>query len=519
MSGTPYCAFSYEAKAEICVDCSQGERSNTEWWLQGGFVIGSNDQKSNYQLTDRERALFVRYSALSLPRHTSYPAANYWRDCLAEEDYKSWLLEEISPLGPQRLGLYVHIPFCRSLCHYCGCTGEVITDGKRSIYDPSGEYLKALARERHSYANLGPGITSDILVDKIHLGGGTPTFLNPDQLLKLWDALGVSFHRHSHHQWEIDPAAELAAEIDPRVTSRQHLEVLWEIGFRRLSFGIQDFNREVQRKINRIQPLEMVQSCVEEARSVGFQQINFDLIYGLPLQTVQTIEETLATVVSLKPSRIAFYRLAVMPEIFKWQKSFTRQDLPAGFETLDMMLMAVQVFRKFNYQFIGFDHFALPDDPLWADYLSRRLVRNFQGMTTGGSSLTIGMGPSAISSGQGFYAQNFRTRAAWMRALELTRPTARGIKLSPEEQKRRALILDLYCYGEINRGDFQLSHIERRRLNTLCDEGLLIADSQKYRTTFLGQLLTRVIGSALDPYLPGEAWSEGLRPGLSSAAG
>jgi oxygen-independent coproporphyrinogen-3 oxidase len=464
-------------------------------------------------LSEAQRELFVKYSGLSLPRHTSYPAANFWQEGTTPSDYQSWLQSEWSDGSQTKVGLYIHIPFCRSLCSYCGCTREVIPDELRNREDPSFQYLEFLKQERDQLDFLG----DSPVVDKIHLGGGTPTFLRPEQLLKMWNILRI---QNSHGiGWRIEKTAELAAEIDPRVTTREHLQVLWELGFRRLSLGIQDFDGTVQKKINRIQPLDVVQKCVEEARSIGFRQINFDLIYGLPNQTEKTIAQTLTKVVSLRPSRIAFYRLAVMPEIFKWQKSFSHEDLPGGYATLDMILMAVGFFRKFGYQFIGFDHFALPEDPLHQDYENRRLVRNFQGMTTGGSSMILGMGPSAISSGKSFYVQNHRSRADWIRATKHGLPVARGIRLNPEEQKRRDLIASLYCYGEIQILNSGLKDGELERLELLCQQGLLVREGDQYLATFLGQLLSRVIGSALDPFLPEQAWSQGLRPGRNSATG
>lgn len=420
------------------------------------------------------------------------------------------------PVGQERkVGLYIHIPFCRGLCSYCGCTREIIPDDLRQREDPAPQFLESLAQERRYMDDLD----NSLVIDKIHLGGGTPTFLHPDQLIRMWSLLRVHPAKSQREGWKIEDQAELAAEIDPRVTTGEHLQVLWELGFRRLSLGIQDFDAQVQKKINRLQPLEMVQSCVEKARRIGFSQINFDLIYGLPNQTEKSIAATLAQVLSLRPSRIAFYRLAVMPEIFKWQKCFTHQDLPEGFATLDMILMAVDFFRTHGYHLIGFDHFALPEDSLFKDHQAKRLVRNFQGMTTGGSSITLGMGPSAISSGPDFYSQNHRSRAQWIEALRSGLPVARGMKLNSEEQRRRAVILDLYCYGEIDIENAFLKGEELERLKHLCYEGLLVQEGTKFQTTFLGQLLTRVIGSALDPYLPPEAWSRGLPLGRNAATG
>jgi oxygen-independent coproporphyrinogen-3 oxidase len=387
----------------------------------------------------------------------------------------------------------------------------VIPDELRATSDPSIGYIDSIKRERELWNQHLTG-TPSLLVDKIHLGGGTPTFLSPAQLYQLWEALGVG------RSWTLKDGAELAAEVDPRVTTDEHLRTLWDLGFRRISLGVQDFDAIVQGKINRIQSFDLVKKSVDLARKVGFKQINFDLIYGLPGQTTETILKTLALAISLSPTRVAFYRLAVMPEIFKWQRTFRTEDLPNGTQTLEFMLLALQYFQSINYQFIGFDHFASPEDPLYHDYHSHKLVRNFQGMTTGSSPITIGLGPSAISSGPSFYAQNPHKTNAWVQSLTAGLPTQKGHRLTPQDQTRRLLLQELYCYGTLS----DLSSLHSKELDslaTLTDEGLLAKTPSGFKVTLLGQLLTRVIGSALDPYLPEGAWRTGLTAGKNSAAG
>ncbi len=459
-----------------------------------------------------EKATFLKYCDLPLPRHTSFPAANFWTNTPRGADHASWLAADLQEMaGPPAVGLYVHIPFCRSLCSYCGCTREVIPDELRAASDPSRGYIESIKRERELWDQHLSSYSS-LSIDKIHLGGGTPTFLSPDQLHQLWDALGVGKSR------TLKGDAELAAEVDPRVTTAEHFRALWDLGFRRISLGVQDFDAIVQGKINRIQSFDLVKKSVELARKVGFKQINFDLIYGLPGQTTETILKTLELAISLSPTRVAFYRLAVMPEIFKWQKTFRAEDLPDGSQTLEFMLLALQYFQSTNYQFIGFDHFASPEDPLSRDYHSHKLVRNFQGMTTGSSPITIGLGPSAISSGPSYYAQNPHKTSLWVQGLTDGLATQRGHRLTPQDKTRRLLLQELYCYGTLS--DLSSLHTkELASLATLTDEGLLATTPSGFKVTLLGQLLTRVIGSALDPYLPEGAWRTGLSAGKNSAAG
>lgn len=485
-----------------------------------------SETSSQTALTQSEKSIFLKYCDRPLPRHTSYPAANFWNASLSGEDHQAWLVSDLQslPVHPT-VGLYIHIPYCRSLCSYCGCTREVIPDELRSQSDPANAYIGGLKTEQNLWGQKLRGQfkypqdphSPPLLVDKIHLGGGTPTFLTPRQLHELWDAItGAS--QGSPSPWVIKPDAELAVEVDPRVTSVEHLKVFWDLGFRRISLGVQDFDAVVQSKINRTQSFDLVKKTVDRARDIGFRQINFDLIYGLPGQTTQSILKTLTMVTALAPTRVAFYRLAVMPEIFKWQKTFRPEDLPNGSQTLEFMLLALQYFHATNYQFIGFDHFASAEDSLFHDYQNRTLVRNFQGMTTGSSPITIGLGPSAISSGPSYYAQNAHTANTWFKALSDGLPTRRGYRLTRFDQKRRDLLQDLYCYGIIHKTE-SLTAKELSALAQLTAEGLLTQTPEGFKVTLLGQLLTRVIGSALDPFLPEGAWSHGLPPGKNSTTG
>jgi oxygen-independent coproporphyrinogen-3 oxidase len=271
---------------------------------------------TTYQLSSSERISYRHYAGLALPRHTSYPIPSAWTPDYGPVDLQEDLRRSSQQGRP--LSLYVHIPFCERLCYYCACNKEIVPPEKRRADDPSHGFLQGLETELDRFAEIfEPGE-----VHQIHLGGGSPTFLSPADLHRLWNAL--------QHRLPIAKDAEIAIEIDPRITTFEHLQTLRGLGFNRVSLGIQDFAPEVQRAVNRVQPLELVQRLVSWCRSLGFASTNFDLIYGLPFQTQESMAETLEKTVALSPDRVAFYRLAVIPEMFRWQRTFRHTDLPSG---------------------------------------------------------------------------------------------------------------------------------------------------------------------------------------------
>jgi oxygen-independent coproporphyrinogen-3 oxidase len=304
------------------------------------------------------------------------------------------------------LSVYVHVPFCERLCYYCACTKEIVPPGKHRQTDPAPSWLDSLEMEINRVA----AIVCNRPVDQLHLGGGSPTFLSTDQLERLWRILT--------HSLRVAPTAEIAVEIDPHITSHEQLQVLRKLGCNRVSLGIQDFDPKVQQIVNRLQPLDVVQRVVAWCRELGFESINFDLIYGLPLQTLESLEATLAKTIALQPDRIAFYRLAVIPEIFRWQNVFRPDDLPGADLCLDLNLLAINQFQAAGYEFIGLDHFARASEALTAARQSGTLQRNFQGMSTGKGLDLIGLGPSAISMLDNAYAQSVKTTEKW--ALGMT---------------------------------------------------------------------------------------------------
>ncbi len=468
-----------------------------------------------YTLTACERETYRRHAGLALPRHTSYPTAPAWTPCYGPGD----LERDLGLVAVQRrpLSLYVHVPFCDQLCYYCACTKEIVPAARRRQCDPAEAFLQALGREADRLAaagDFGPA-------RQVHLGGGTPTFLTPDQLRRLWDVLAGRF--------AVAPDAEVAVEVDPRVTTWEHLETLRGLGFNRVSLGVQDFAPAVQRAVNRVQPFALVERCVGWCRELGFASVNFDLIYGLPRQTPETMADTLEKTIALAPDRVAFYRLAVIPEMFRWQKVFRPADLPAGDLPLEMNLLAVNRFRAAGYLFLGLDHFARPDEELARAYREGSLRRTFQGMTTGRGLDVLGLGPSAITQLDEAFAQNHKAGADWRKALGRGLATERGLRLDPDDRLRRELLQRLYGYGVIARRDLEEEFgivfdnyfaAENCRLEELIDEGVVEDDGKTIRLTEpLGRLLVRVVAAVFDRYLPADALRGGLPARLASRVG
>jgi oxygen-independent coproporphyrinogen-3 oxidase len=466
-------------------------------------------------LTASERDIYRRYASLALPRHTSYPIAPAWRSDYRPVDFRRDLARSAESGRPR--SLYVHVPFCERLCYYCACTKEIVPASKRSIQDPTSDYLEAIEVEINRLAEtLGPGEWH-----QVHLGGGSPTFLRPNALTRLWNIIANRF--------DIASESEIAVEIDPRITTREQLCVLSELGFNRVSLGVQDFSPTVQSAVNRIQPFETVHQVVEWCRELGFASINFDLIYGLPFQTVASMTDTLMKTIAMSPDRVAFYRLAVIPEIFRWQNVFRQSDLPDGDLPLDLNLLAIETFQNAGYEFIGLDHFARSTDPLSHAHQDKTLRRNFQGMTTGKPLDVIGVGPSAISQLDTAFAQNAKLTADWRQLLEVDLGTERGLRLSDDDRIRREVMQQLYGYGAIDKPALESRFgiafeyyfaKELSQLEVLADEGIVQLDGDSiYLISPLGRLLVRVVAAVFDAYLPPNTYRDGLPAHLSSKVG
>src|SRR5690348_4738055 len=365
------------------------------------------------------------------PRYTSYPTAPVWNESFGPGDLEKVFGEAESTKTP--VSLYMHIPFCESLCLFCAC--NVVIQKNKAVAPP---YLDVLKRETE---RVSRSISRDRPVVQFHWGGGTPTYLSPEQIEDLFAFTKEHFH--------FDPDSEIGIEVDPRVTSRAHLETLRKLGFNRLSMGIQDFQAEVQQAVHRIQPYEMTRDLLFAARDLGFDSINVDLIYGLPYQTADTFAHTVDQIIGLAPDRIALFSYAHVPWLKKQQGSFATH-LPEGMEKFDIFRAGLLKFIEAGYLYIGMDHFAKPGDELAVSQQNRTLHRNFQGYTTKAGASLYGMGVTAISGFERAYAQNQRDANNWAAAVaDHGLATMRGYVLSDEDRLRRAVISRLLCHTVI----------------------------------------------------------------------
>jgi oxygen-independent coproporphyrinogen-3 oxidase len=438
--------------------------------------------------------LIRRFDTLG-PRYTSYPTADRFNTGFTEQSYLGQLEQRANKPGNPPLSIYVHLPFCESLCYFCACN-KIITKEHGRV----AEYLRYLDKEMALVAaHIGP----DRKAVQLHLGGGTPTFFNADELGQLMAML----RRH----FDFTPDAELGVEIDPRTVNEGTLAMLAGLGFNRNSFGVQDFDPAVQQAVNRIQPLEMVEKAVEESRKAGFESINADLIYGLPKQTLESFGRTLDSLIRLAPDRIALYNYAHLPQRFKAQRLINDSDLPSAEERLQIFLMSMQRLLDAGYVYIGLDHFSKPEDELNQARLNKSLHRNFQGYTTRAECDLIGFGVSAISKVGNSYSQSVRTVNAYYERLDKgSLPIEKGFELSQDDVLRREIIMTLMCSAPvdieaINRDygiDFNryFEH-ELIRLKQYEEAGLITIDPQAIRVTAKGRLFVRASGMVFDSYL------------------
>ncbi|MFZ1033473.1 MAG: oxygen-independent coproporphyrinogen III oxidase [Candidatus Acidiferrales bacterium] len=426
------------------------------------------------------------------PRYTSYPTAPVWKDDFGPDDLESYYARAESAATP--VSLYMHIPFCESLCLFCACTVSIQKDKKVAI-----PYLDALKRE---IDHVGHNVSKKRPVIQFHWGGGTPTYLTPAQMEDLFG--------YTRERFSFSPDAEIGIEIDPRVTNREHLETLRRLGFNRLSMGIQDFQPKVQETIHRVQPYELTRDLILAARELGFESLNVDLIYGLPHQTAESFKDTIDRTLTLVPDRVAMFSYAHVPWLKKQQGSF-QMYLPEGMEKFRIFRAGLERFLDAGYLYIGMDHFALPGDELAIAQQNRTLHRNFQGYTTKAGADLYGMGVSAISSIGEAYAQNRREVPAYQDTVG-TRgiATMRGYRLSQDDVLRRAVIGRLLCHTVIPKHEveqqFGISFDEYfapelQRLEEARDEGLVALDSAEIRVTPLGRIFIRNVAMTFDRYL------------------
>jgi oxygen-independent coproporphyrinogen-3 oxidase len=426
------------------------------------------------------------------PRYTSYPTAPVWKDDFGPDDLENFYARAEDRATP--LSLYMHIPFCESLCLFCACNVSIQKDKKVAI-----PYLEALKRE---IDHVGGHVSRKREVIQFHWGGGTPTYLTPVQME---DLFGCARERFS-----FSPDAEIGIEIDPRVTHRAHLETLRRLGFNRLSMGIQDFQPKVQETIHRVQPYELTRDLIVAARELGFESLNVDLIYGLPYQTAESFKDTIDRTLTLLPDRVAMFSYAHVPWLKKQQGSFATH-LPEGMEKFRIFRTGLERFLDAGYLYIGMDHFARPGDELAVAQHSRTLHRNFQGYTTKAGADLYGMGVSAISSIGESYAQNRKEVPAYQATVG-TRgiATMRGYRLSADDLLRRAVIGRLLCHTVIPKAEvekeFRISFDEYfapelLRLEDPRDEGLVILNRDEIRVTPLGRIFIRNVAMTFDRYL------------------
>lgn len=426
------------------------------------------------------------------PRYTSYPTAPVWRDDFGPDDLESYYATAETQATP--VSLYMHIPFCESLCLFCACNVSI-----QKNKDVAVPYLEALKKE---IEHVGRFVSRNRPVIQFHWGGGTPTYLTPAQMEDLF--------AHSKSNFNFAPDAEIGIEVDPRVTSVEHLESLRRLGFNRLSLGIQDFTEVVQQTIHRVQPYELTRDLIAAARDLGFLSMNVDLIYGLPHQTADSFRDTIAKTLTLNPDRVAMFSYAHVPWMKKQQGSF-QMYLPASMEKFRILRAGLEGFLDAGYLYIGMDHFAKPTDELAVAQQNRTLHRNFQGYTTKAGADLYGMGVSAISAVGRAYAQNLKEVPAYEPTTAVRGiATARGYRLSDDDVLRRAVIGRLLCHTvvpkiEIER-EFAISFDQyfSTELAALVDaqsEGLVELSRDEIRVTALGRLFIRTLAMPFDRYL------------------
>ena len=425
------------------------------------------------------------------PRYTSYPTAPAWRENFSAADYAERLRAMNGSDEP--ISLYVHVPYCDSLCLFCGCS-TVITQR----HEKESPYVdRVLAEARLVRETIG----RERRVTQHHWGGGTPTFLAPDNLAKLYRGLTELF--------PTTPDAEISIEVDPRVTKRAHLEILAALGFNRISMGVQDFDSKVQETIHRVQSFEQTAELVHAARELGFRSVNLDLIYGLPFQTPESFAKTLDRFHELAPDRIACYGYAHVPWLKKHQRVLPEAALPTASGKLALYLLALESFLDRGYTAIGMDHFAKNDEDLAVAAGDGTLHRNFMGYSTHPAEDMVAFGMSSISEVDGAFSQNFKNVQSWEATIDAGElPVDRGLVRSADDERRRRIILDLMCRFELKFDDHEGADAfrsryaeEMRHLGAFVDDDLLEIDATRLRVTSTGRLFVRNICMTFDAYL------------------
>jgi oxygen-independent coproporphyrinogen-3 oxidase len=438
--------------------------------------------------------VLIRKYDVSGPRYTSYPTADRFVEAFGEPELEQWLGRRNIGGFSQPLSLYVHLPFCATLCYYCGCNKVVTRDHSRST-----KYIKYLAKE---LALLGPHLGEPVPLEQVHWGGGTPNFLSREEMSELVASIDSAFTRGEK--------TECAIELDPRSAEPGRMEFLAALGFTRLSIGVQDFDPAVQKAVHRVQSVETTRRVMEEARAHGFRSVNLDLIYGLPRQSLDSFNRTLDEVLALEPDRVALYNYAHLPKLFKPQRRIVEAELPSPEIKLELMTLAIGRLTRAGYLYIGMDHFARPEDELAVAQKLGKLSRSFQGYSTHSGDL-IGLGLSSIGQVGPTYYQNVKELDHYYAALDAGRlPVLRGVELTPDDLARRAVIQALMCHFRVSVESIELSYLldfnrhfaaELHMLKKLADDGLVELQPDWIVVTSKGRLLVRAIAMLFDRYL------------------
>ena len=438
----------------------------------------------------------IRRFDINGPRYTSYPTADRFVEAFGAEAAKLWLGKRNIGAISRQLSLYFHIPFCNTICYYCACNKIITKDHGRSA-----KYLKYLARElalQSSYLEGG-----DQEVAQLHWGGGTPTFLSHDEMRQLMTA--------TRQHFRLIDGGEYSIEVDPRKVDHATVELLGELGFNRMSVGVQDFDASVQQAVNRIQSEEETCAVIGAARATGFKSISIDLIYGLPRQTVSGFGHTLDRVIDAAPDRVSIYNYAHLPSLFKPQRRILEADMPSADARLQILALAIQRMTDAGYVYIGMDHFAKPDDELTTAQRQGRLHRNFQGYSTHSDCDLLAFGISAIGKVGPTYSQNVKTLDEYYDLLDSgILPVYRGIELNADDLLRRSIIQSLMCHFELSIESIEIAHLidfrqyfatELDDLDEMVDAGLVRIDDKWITVLPQGRMLVRAISMVFDRYL------------------
>ena len=442
-----------------------------------------------------DRELLERYDRPG-PRYTSYPTAPVWTDSFGPKDYEA-RLAAAGRRDKEPFSLYVHIPYCESMCWYCACSVVVSKDPEKAR-----RYVDTVLQEADIVSrHLGE---TERRILQHHWGGGTPTFLPPAECRRLFAGLCERF--------PLEPGAEVSIEVDPRVTTREHLEVLAEVGFHRISMGVQDFDPEVQEAINRVQSFETTSKLVEDARALGFDSVNLDLVYGLPYQGEKSFTRTLELVGEMQPDRVACYSYAHVPWLKKHQKLMPESAMPTGEQKQALFRLALEALIGADMEPIGMDHFARSTDELCTAAHAGSLHRNFMGYTTRVAEDMLSFGVTSIGEVDGAFMQNIKDVKTWRQSVEDGElPTHRGHRRSEDDHRRRRIILDLMCRFRLDYADhggramFEEHYADAlERLQVMANDGLLSISDEGLRVSETGKLLIRNLAMAFDAYLPGQ---------------